>query len=122
MIPYSAAQLYAYEFFKHSFQDDKEKTLSVPRRLAAGACAGMVSTLATYPLDSIRLRLAVDPSIRGMAGACKALVAEGGMRAFYRGVGTSMFGETFSPSPASPPLHLAHVPHTLPRDRPISCH
>lgn len=44
VIPYSAAQLYSYELFKRCFQDRKGE-LSVQRRMAAGACAGMASTL-----------------------------------------------------------------------------
>lgn len=44
VVPYSAAQLYSYEVFKTVFRGKKEK-LSVPRRLAAGACAGMFATL-----------------------------------------------------------------------------
>jgi solute carrier family 25 phosphate transporter 23/24/25/41 len=44
VVPYSAAQLYSYELFKKSFQDKNGK-LSVTKRLAAGACAGMMATL-----------------------------------------------------------------------------
>ena len=44
MIPYSAAQLYSYEIFKRCFADANGE-LPVQRRLAAGACAGMASTL-----------------------------------------------------------------------------
>mmetsp|Transcript_38317 Transcript_38317/g.108346 ORF Transcript_38317/g.108346 Transcript_38317/m.108346 type:complete len:376 (+) Transcript_38317:180-1307(+) len=92
VIPYAAAQLYSYEFFKGLLHTDKDTQLSVPRRLVAGACAGMFSTVLTYPLDSIRLRLAVDPSVNGMGAAARVLVKEGGVVALYRGVGTSMLG------------------------------
>jgi len=60
VIPYSAVQLFSYEFYKKSFKGNNEE-LSVVGRLMAGACAGMTSTLVTYPLDVLRLRLAVDP-------------------------------------------------------------
>eukprot|EP00951_Prasinocladus_malaysianus_P011704 scaffold86717_cov49-Prasinocladus_malaysianus.AAC.1 len=93
VLPYSAAQLTGYEFFKNAFHTDKEKELPVSRRLAAGACAGMVSTLATYPLDSIRLRLAVDPNVNGIGAAARVLIAEGGIGGLYRGIGTAMIGE-----------------------------
>ena len=49
VIPYSAAQLYSYELFKRYFQDSDTGVLSVRRRLAAGACAGMASTLVCPP-------------------------------------------------------------------------
>ena len=78
--------------FKALFHKDKDKPLPVSRRLAAGACAGMASTVVTYPLDTLRLRLAVDPNLRGMGAACKVLLAEGGVSSFYRGVGTAMIG------------------------------
>lgn len=44
VVPYSAAQLYSYEVFKGLFQDE-DGTLSVQRRLAAGAAAGMTATM-----------------------------------------------------------------------------
>ncbi|KAL4856149.1 putative envelope ADP [Chlorella vulgaris] len=91
VVPYSAAQLCSYELFKKLFQDE-EGTLTVQRRLAAGACAGMTATLLTYPLDTLRLRLAVDPKLRGVGGAITVLLKEGSGAAFYRGLGASMLG------------------------------
>ena len=63
----------------------------------------MFSTLMTYPLDSIRLRLAVDPNVNGMGAAVRVLVKEGGVAALYRGVGTSMIGDQhdFIPDPSN---------------------
>jgi hypothetical protein len=46
----------------------------------------------TYPLDTLRLRLAVDPSVVGMRGAARILMAEGSGLAFYRGIGVAMLG------------------------------
>lgn len=46
----------------------------------------------TYPLDTLRLRLAVDPSSRSIVGAARALMREGSHRAFFRGLGASMLG------------------------------
>ena len=48
VIPYSAAQLYSYELFKRYFRDPESGSLSVRCRLAAGACAGMASTLVRF--------------------------------------------------------------------------
>ncbi|KAL4451750.1 hypothetical protein ABPG75_007412 [Micractinium tetrahymenae] len=91
VVPYSAAQFYSYEVFKRWFADE-EGHLSVRRRLAAGACAGMVATLLTHPLDTLRLRLAVDPNLRGVGGTVAVLLKEGRGAAFYRGLGASMLG------------------------------
>jgi hypothetical protein len=46
----------------------------------------------TYPLDTLRLRLAVDPKLRGVGGAITVLLKEGSGAAFYRGLGASMLG------------------------------
>lgn len=91
VVPYSAAQFYSYEVFKRWFADE-DGELSVHRRLAAGACAGMVATLLTHPLDTLRLRLAVDPNLRGVGGTVAVLLKEGKGAAFYRGLGASMLG------------------------------
>ena len=91
MIPYSAAQLYGYEMFKGLFANE-DGTLSVERRLLAGASAGMFSTILTYPLDTLRLRLAVDPSLKTIASAVLMLRREGGASAFFRGLAPAMIG------------------------------
>ena len=49
-------------------------------------------TQATYPLDTLRLRLAVDPGSRSVRGAAAALMREGSHGAFFRGLGASMLG------------------------------
>lgn len=46
----------------------------------------------TYPLDTLRLRIAVDPSMRGIRGASKALFREGSYSAFFRGLTASLIG------------------------------
>ena len=47
----------------------------------------------TYPLDTLRLRLAVDPAARSLRGAALALLREGSYAAFFRGLGASMLGD-----------------------------
>lgn len=50
VLPYSAAQLCGYELFKKLLAEgDGSKPLTVQRKLAAGACAGMLSTLVRHP-------------------------------------------------------------------------
>eukprot|EP00884_Botryococcus_braunii_P015171 jgi/Botrbrau1/23655/Bobra.55_2s0038.1 len=91
VLPYSAVQLYSYEIFKKMFRKD-DGSLSVAKRLTAGACAGMAATLATYPLDTMRLRLAVDPKVISLGGAAAVLMREGSYGAFFRGLSASLIG------------------------------
>ena len=50
VLPYSACQLCSYEAYKRLLGGGPDgKRLSVPRRLAAGAAAGMTSTLVRFP-------------------------------------------------------------------------
>ncbi|XP_010923043.1 probable envelope ADP,ATP carrier protein, chloroplastic [Elaeis guineensis] len=91
IIPYSAVQLFSYEVYKKLFRK-KDGELSVVGRLAAGACAGMTSTLITYPLDVLRLRLAVEPGCRTMSQVAVNMLREEGMASFYNGLGPSLLG------------------------------
>ncbi|KAJ8533052.1 hypothetical protein K7X08_015941 [Anisodus acutangulus] len=91
IIPYSAVQLFAYETYKKLLQG-KDGELSVIGRLAAGACAGMTSTFVTYPLDVLRLRLAVDPGYKTMSEVALTMMKEEGVASFYNGLGPSLIG------------------------------
>lgn len=91
IIPYSAVQLFAYETYKKLLQG-KDGELSVIGRLAAGACAGMTSTFVTYPLDVLRLRLAVDPGYKTMSEVALNMLKEEGVASFYNGLGPSLIG------------------------------
>lgn len=91
IIPYSAVQLFAYETYKKLFSG-KDGKLSVIGRLAAGACAGMTSTFVTYPLDVLRLRLAVEPGYKTMTQVAFNMLKEEGVASFYNGLGPSLIG------------------------------
>lgn len=56
--PCAPRQLASNDTYKRLLADEKHE-LSVPRRLLAGACAGMTATALTHPLDTVRLRLAL---------------------------------------------------------------
>ncbi|CAM6104781.1 unnamed protein product [Calypogeia fissa] len=91
VIPYSAVQLLAYETYKKILKGDNAE-LSVGRRLVAGACAGMTSTLVTYPLDTLRLRMAVDPTSKTMSQVIVNMMKHEGLSSFYCGLGPSLLG------------------------------
>ncbi|CAK9139948.1 unnamed protein product [Ilex paraguariensis] len=89
IIPYSAVQLFAYETYKKVFSG-KDGEISVIGRLAAGACAGMTSTFVTYPLDVLRLRLAIEPGYLTMTEVAVNMLREEGVASFYNGLGPSL--------------------------------
>ncbi|GKE38518.1 probable envelope ADP,ATP carrier protein, chloroplastic, partial [Tanacetum coccineum] len=91
VLPYCAVQLFAYDTYKKLFRGP-DGELSIIQRLAAGACAGMTSTFVTYPLDVIRLHLAVDPAYQTMTDVCLKMLKEEGLGSFYRGLGPSLIG------------------------------
>ncbi|KAI3781609.1 hypothetical protein L2E82_11627 [Cichorium intybus] len=91
ILPYSAVQLFAYESYKKLYTG-KDGELSVIGRLAAGASAGMTSTFVTYPLDVLRLRMAVDPGYQTMTNVVVRMLKEEGLGSFYRGLVPSLIG------------------------------
>ncbi|KAK1264918.1 hypothetical protein QJS04_geneDACA011475 [Acorus gramineus] len=91
IILHSTAQLFAYEVYKKLFRG-ADGELSVVGRLAAGACAGMTSTLVTYPLDVVRLRLAVEPGSRTVSQVGLSMLRDEGIASFYSGLGPSLLG------------------------------
>ncbi|KJE90614.1 EF-hand domain-containing protein [Capsaspora owczarzaki ATCC 30864] len=100
MIPYSAVQFAAYEQYKKllltypSPVDD----LNTPRRLFAGAMAGITSVCATYPLDLIRTRLSAqgegpDRKYKGIYDCLRTILREeGGARGLFRGLSPTLMG------------------------------
>ncbi|CAK8541912.1 unnamed protein product [Lathyrus sativus] len=89
VIPYSAVQLFAYETYKKLFRGQNGE-LSVVARLSAGAFAGMTATFITYPLDVLRLRLAVEPGYRTMSQVAFCMLRDEGFASFYKGLGPSL--------------------------------
>ena len=55
----------------------------------------------TYPLDTLRLRMAVDPTTRSVPGVVRTLFREGSYGAFFRGLGPSLLGVAVSLASAS---------------------
>lgn len=83
--------------------------LDTPRRLAAGALAGLTSVAFTYPLDIVRTRLSIQSAQvantkeaqAALPGIWKTIVLiytkEGGIVGLYRGL-----GPTLTVRPAAP--------------------
>ncbi|GAA99260.1 uncharacterized protein L969DRAFT_384968 [Mixia osmundae IAM 14324] len=93
--PYSATQFLAYEQAKRVLSNEQHE-LSTPRKLLAGAIAGVASVVTTYPLDLIRCRVSIASASIGKSTAEAASLSmyqmgrhvvrtEGGVRALYKG-------------------------------------
>jgi len=99
--------LRSYEKLKKLFAD-KDGNLSIPARLAAGAGAACFSTVVrgcraaceqrslppqvTYPLDIIRFRMAVDPTLNTIPQVIRSVIRDEGVWAFYKGLLPSCVG------------------------------
>jgi len=90
--PYSAAQLGSNDYYKRLLADENGK-LSLPKRLTAGACAGMTGTALTHPLDTVRLRLALPNSgYNGLIHATTTMYKTEGIGSLYKGLGATLAG------------------------------
>ncbi|KAJ9076936.1 hypothetical protein DSO57_1021519 [Entomophthora muscae] len=94
IVPYSAVQFAAYEHFKNILLAPGAKDLDTPRRLTAGALAGITSVICTYPLDIVRTRLSVQSANLGQSSSdllskAKAKVSESPLLSNARGLRTS---------------------------------
>lgn len=96
VVPYAATQFTSYDYFKQHIlrwstarnSDSGEGPvleLTTPQRLFAGACAGMTATTITHPLDVVRLRLNVQPELRGAWDAMRSIAQEGLLRGMFKG-------------------------------------
>ncbi|GJJ69091.1 solute carrier family 25 (mitochondrial phosphate transporter), member 23/24/25/41 [Entomortierella parvispora] len=104
IVPYSAVQFASYEQFKKLLMDPAKHDLDTPRRLAAGALAGLTSVACTYPLDIVRTRLSIQSAQMAkskevqakLPGIWKTMVIiytkEGGIVGLYRGLGPTLTG------------------------------
>ncbi|KAF9170887.1 hypothetical protein BGX20_008376 [Mortierella sp. AD010] len=104
IVPYSATQFASYEQFKKLLMEPGKNDLDTPRRLMAGALAGLTSVACTYPLDIVRTRLSIQSAQiantkeaqAALPGIWKTMViiytTEGGIVGLYRGLGPTLTG------------------------------
>lgn len=93
--PSKAIELFAYDTVnKHlSSKTDEERKLPIPASLIAGACAGVSSTLITYPLELVKTRLTIQRGVYdGLFDAFIKILREGGPGELYRGLAPSLIG------------------------------
>ncbi|KAF5461423.1 hypothetical protein F2P56_017526 [Juglans regia] len=88
-------QLFAYDTVnkKLSPKPGERPKLPIPASLVAGACAGVSSTLCTYPLELVKTRITVERGVyKGLFDAFLKILKEEGPAELYRGLTPSLIG------------------------------
>jgi solute carrier family 25 phosphate transporter 23/24/25/41 len=102
VFPYVGTQFMCFSRFKRAVlarRPDGPQALAPLEKLGVGAAAGVLSVVATYPLDLVRGRLTAQGGamkmVRPYTGMLDALVRigrEGGVRALYKGMAPNVIG------------------------------
>jgi len=90
VFPYAATQFISYEKYRGLVMDLTTGDFGVQHRLLAGGMAGATAATLTHPLDVTRVRLAVHKELKGMRHCFRDILAEGGVRGFYKGYAPTM--------------------------------
>lgn len=94
VFPYAATQFTSFELYSQMFRNTLG-THSHIGKLLSGSCAGATAVALTYPLDTIRARLAfqVTETYTGIVHtAISIFQQEGGLRGLYRGFVPTLCG------------------------------
>jgi solute carrier family 25 protein 43 len=95
LFPYNAIQFTAFNELR-SHVDPQNRY--APVDFIAGATAGIVATVITYPLDMMKTRLTTNnvhkgaAHYKGIADAFRTIVRQEGALALYKGLGASVLG------------------------------
>lgn len=93
--PSKAIELFAYDTVNKQLspKPGEQPKLPIPASLIAGACAGVSSTICTYPLELLKTRLTVERGVyEGLFDAFVKIVKEEGPAELYRGLTPSLIG------------------------------
>ncbi|KAK3438183.1 adenine nucleotide transporter BT1, chloroplastic/mitochondrial [Eucalyptus grandis] len=93
--PSKAIELFAYDTVNKqlSHKPGEQPKLPLPASLVAGACAGVSSTICTYPLELVKTRLTVQRGVYdGMFDAFLKIVRDEGPAELFRGLAPSLIG------------------------------
>ncbi|KAL2237320.1 adenine nucleotide transporter BT1, chloroplastic/mitochondrial-like [Sesamum indicum] len=93
--PSKAIELFVYDTVNKNLSPKlgEQSRLPVPPSLVAGACAGVSSTLVTYPLELVKTRLTIQRDVyNGLLDAFVKILQEGGVGELYRGLTPSLIG------------------------------
>ncbi|KAJ4826575.1 hypothetical protein Tsubulata_008524 [Turnera subulata] len=93
--PSKAIELFVYDTVNKNLspKPGDQLKLPVPASLVAGACAGVSSTICTYPLELIKTRLTIQRgAYKGLLDAFLKILREEGPAELYRGLVPSLIG------------------------------
>ncbi|CAA3001696.1 adenine nucleotide transporter BT1, chloroplastic mitochondrial [Olea europaea subsp. europaea] len=93
--PSKAIELFVYDTVNKNLSPKlgEQPKLRIPPSLIAGACAGVSSTLVTYPLELLKTRLTIQGGVyNGLLDAFIKILREGGPGELYRGLTPSLIG------------------------------
>ncbi|KAL5559325.1 hypothetical protein UlMin_035536 [Ulmus minor] len=93
--PSKAIELFAYDTVNKNLspKPGEQPKLPIPASLFAGACAGVSSTIVTYPLELLKTRLTIQRGVYdGLFDAFIKIVREEGPAELYRGLAPSLIG------------------------------
>ncbi|KAJ4707913.1 adenine nucleotide transporter BT1, chloroplastic/mitochondrial-like [Melia azedarach] len=93
--PSKAIELFAFDTVNKGLSTNpgEEPKIPIPASLVAGACAGVSSTLCTYPLELVKTRLTIQRgAYKGILDAFIKIVREEGPAELYRGLAPSLIG------------------------------
>lgn len=104
VVPYMSIQFLMYEKYGAMFKKKFTDVIADPTgqrvacNLCSGSMAGMTAVVATYPLDVVRARLAMQSygkattDYKGFLDALTRIPKEEGWRSCYRGMGATLIG------------------------------
>ncbi|XVE63506.1 hypothetical protein DITRI_Ditri07aG0025700 [Diplodiscus trichospermus] len=93
--PSKAIELFSFDTVNKllSAKPGEEPKILIPASLVAGACAGVSSTLCTYPLELVKTRLTIEKNMYdGIVDAFFKILQKEGPAELYRGLAPSLIG------------------------------
>ncbi|XWS73107.1 hypothetical protein CRYUN_Cryun02cG0097100 [Craigia yunnanensis] len=93
--PSKAIELFAFDTVNKQLspKPGEEPKIPIPASLIAGACAGVSSTLCTYPLELVKTRLTIEKNMYdGILDAFLKILRREGPAELYRGLAPSLIG------------------------------
>eukprot|EP01119_Soliformovum_irregulare_P023742 TRINITY_DN8360_c0_g1_i1.p1 TRINITY_DN8360_c0_g1~~TRINITY_DN8360_c0_g1_i1.p1 ORF type:complete len:333 (-),score=41.16 TRINITY_DN8360_c0_g1_i1:95-1024(-) len=96
IFPYAAIQFFSYENYKRMFAESqwKERLHPTVIDLTCGSLAGATSVMFTYPLDLVRVRMAVSvhKQFDGIYDCIRTIIKADGAYGLFRGMSPTLMG------------------------------